>query len=131
MTSESDMTAEPGAQPTITFAIHYVKATSYKEAACHGVIGGPTPSRKVYCAFYSERGPVPRAVEYAVAVPPGSAGFQFNEGEATPSFVDTRQGVVRNLEAGIYLDVEMAEKLATWLTAQVNAIREEGEINVG
>lgn len=110
--------------PTTTLAINYLKAATYKEAACHGTIGGPTPGGKIFLALYAERGPVPRTVEYLVPVPEGAEAVAFNEAEATPSFIDGRQGFVRNLEAGFYLDVDMAERLADWLMIQVHKVRE-------
>jgi hypothetical protein len=53
---------EPPPKPA-KIQFHYIKGPDYREAACHGVIGGPTPAGKVWLAFFSERGPIPRVVE--------------------------------------------------------------------
>ena len=117
----------PAAAEPFKIQFHYIKGPTYRETACHGVIGGPTPQGKVWMALFSERGPLPRMIEYHVtSPPPDAAEISFNEREAgPPNFVESRQGVIRNVEFSAYLDVETAERLAKWLSEQVALLKQE------
>jgi len=42
-----------------TVDINYIKSADFREVACDGVIGGPTPNQKLWVAFYTERLPCP------------------------------------------------------------------------
>jgi hypothetical protein len=41
-----------------TVDINYLKSISFREVACDGVLGGPTPHGKLWLAFYTERLPL-------------------------------------------------------------------------
>ena len=104
---------------------HYIKGPAYHEAACHGIIGGPTPQAKIWMAFFSERHPLPRMVEFHMPQPePGAVVLPFNEREVgAPDFIDTRTGVIRHVEFSAYLDIEIAERMQQWLGEQIALVR--------
>lgn len=113
----------PAAEP-FKLQFHYIKGPSYHESACHGAIGGPTPHGKIWMALFAERHPLPRMVEYQLPQPePGASAVQFDESGAKPSFIETRTGVIRHVEFSAYLDVEAAERLRDWLSAQINQMK--------
>lgn len=102
---------EKGA-PFVT--INYIKSGAFREATCDGVIGGPTPNGNLWIAFFTERFPLPRMVRHKLK-PSGSEGAFTLDEESPPELIESREGVVRNVEFGVYMDVESAEKLYAWL----------------
>jgi hypothetical protein len=99
----------------VKLQFHYLKSTGYRETACHGVIGGVTPQKKIWMAFFAERGPIPRVVEFEIEAPEGEASVAFNEAAAKPSHVESRAGIVREVEFSAYLDLDTATRLQAWL----------------
>jgi hypothetical protein len=105
-----------------TLQFHYIKSPDYREIACHGVIGNPTPNGKIWVAFFAQRSPIPRVVEYSVI---DGQSVQFNETTAgAPVSVESRRGIVRHVEFTAYLDLEVAENLQKWLGDTIAKIRE-------
>lgn len=115
--------AEP-AQPTVD--INYIKSRDFREIGCDGVIGGPTPTSKLWLAFFTERLPLPRIVRYNL-VQSGQEG-EFSVDPAQPGApVEAREGVVRNVEFGVYLSIESAEQLRDWLGRNIDALKGEAK----
>ena len=69
--------------------------------------------------MFSERGAIPRTIEYEVDVTDSGQAVGFDEREATASFVDTRSGIVRSVEVGAFLSVDVAERLHQWLGEKI------------
>jgi hypothetical protein len=113
--------AKEGGAPTVKLQFHYIKGPTYREEACHGVIGGHTPQGGMWVSFYTERYPIPRITEYDVAGKPGEA-VAFNEQDSTPSNVETRQGVIRHVETTIYMETEVAKRIHAWLGKHIDAL---------
>lgn len=107
-----------GKQPP-AFHIHYIKTSNYREIACDGVVGGVTPrARKIWMGFYSERSPIPRTVFHQTA--PGAAPNEWVVDESKPPFrVESREGLIRNIEVATYIDLETAKRLVEWLQKRV------------
>ena len=101
------------------FPINYIKVGGYREASCDGAIGGPTSQAKLWVGFYSERQPIPRVVAYSAKRNPDDPATVDVDEKAKPVFVESRQGLVRNVEFGIYMSVEVAQKLHDWLGNQI------------
>ena len=105
------MTESTSAAPP--FGIHYIKSAGYREVSCDGVMGGPTPQAKLWMGFYTERFPIPRITYHTLKPEPGGA---FTVDDSTiPVGVETREGVVRNIEVGTYMDLAVAQRLHAWL----------------
>lgn len=111
------MTDEPHVS-TNKVQFHYIKSPSYREVACHGVFGGPTPQGLLWVSLFSERGPIPRIVEYSIEGKPGDV-IEFSEATAAPTHIESRAGVIRHVEISTYLDHETAKKLHHWLGQQI------------
>jgi hypothetical protein len=96
--------------------INYLKTGDFREIACDGVLGGPTPQGKVWLAFYTERFPMPQVVEHLLV-----EGLR--EGELSvggePVVIQSREGIIRNVEFGVYMSVTAAEQLRDWLIDQL------------
>lgn len=107
-----------------TVDINYIKSHDFREVACDGVVGGPTPNGKLWLSFYTERLPLPRVVRYAL-IPGGQAG-EFSVDTSNPGVpLESRGGIVRNVELGLYLSVETAEHLRDWLERHIKEIKGE------
>lgn len=98
------------ANPTID--INYVKSASYREVPCDGALGGITPQKKLWVGFYSERLPLPRLVRHELIPTERQNEFSLDP-NGTP--LESRGGLIRNVEFGIYLSKEAAKQLHEWL----------------
>ena len=78
-------------------------------------MGGLTPRLGVFMSFYSERPPIPQKVTHAV-LPSGTLAQQTDK--------EGKEGVVREVEAGIILDEATATALVVWLKQQLENIKE-------
>jgi hypothetical protein len=108
---------------TAKLQFHYVKGPEYREAACHGVLGGLTPQKKVWMALFSERHAIPRVVEFHIPVPEGQESVAFDEITAKPAHVEQRQGIVRHVELTTYLDLDVAIRVHTWLGQRIDELQ--------
>jgi hypothetical protein len=112
---EKPVTAEP-----YKLQFNYIKGPNYHEVVCSGVFGGPTPQGKMWLAFYAERTPLPRILEYHVPPPsPGKTTIEFDERSKAPDFVEARNGIIRHVECSVYMDLQTAERLQEWLAQTV------------
>lgn len=107
-----------------TVDINYIKSNGFREIACDGVLGGPTPRGKIWLAFFTERLPLPRVVRHELTTT--DVGVQMVDPDKPPTIIDSRAGVVRNVEFGLYLRVETARELYEWLGHHIDAV-ESGE----
>jgi hypothetical protein len=106
---------------------HYIKGPDYRELACHGAIGGITSQRKIWMSLYSERGSIPRLVEFDVEADAGTGTVELNEREAKPSHIEQRGGIIRHVEVTAYLDPEFAQRLHRWLGERLRELGENVE----
>jgi hypothetical protein len=100
---------------------HYIKSPDYREIACHGALGGPTPQKVIWMSLFSERFPIPRVVEYPIGGEPGQE-VMFDEASSNPSRIETRTGVIRHVEVSAYLDIETAKRVHKWLGEQITQL---------
>lgn len=109
------MTEDASSKPPSTIDVHYLKSEGFREVACDGVMGGPTPHGKLWLSFYSERFPLPRVVRQEVRPVEGDRFETSGPG----SVLESRSGMIRNVEFGVYMSVETATQLRDWLTKQI------------
>ena len=112
------------AAKTAKLQFHYIKGSGYREVACHGALGAVTAQKKIWMALFSERGPIPRVVEFEIAAPEGAEAVEFNETASTPTHVEGRQGIVRHVEFSAYMDLDVATRLHTWLGQRLAELQE-------
>ena len=102
--------------PNATVRFHYIKSNFFRVVLADGAWGGVTPSGRIQIVFYNDRHPIPRVMTHKI--------------EATKigaELVEERQskdGIVRECEVAVTLDVAVAEVLVEWLSAQVKLRRE-------
>lgn len=113
--------AQPASQ---TVDINYIKSRDFREVACDGVLGGPTPNSKLWLAFFTERLPLPRIVRYNITKSDGEDVYVIDPNNPGAP-IETREGIIRNVEFGLYLSLETAEALQGWLTKNIEALKGE------
>lgn len=90
----------------------YLKSALFRVIHADGVVGGLTPRLDVHMDFWSERFPIPKQVVHALT----SEGTL---GEEIRSERTTCEAIVREVEAGVVLDLETAKALRDWLTERI------------
>lgn len=102
---------------------HYIKSGFFRVMHVDGAIGGPTPRGQIHMALFSERNPIPLVVTQTV------------EADGTvkpePSELVVRDGLVREVEADIVLNVDTARSLAKWLSDNADLIELGPEVRHG
>lgn len=115
-------TDENGALPK-TLAINYIKTEQYREASCDGALGGVTSKNKIWMALYSERYPLPRVVVYKTEPSPDDPKtVSIDESTSAPIAVESKEGLIRNVEFGAYMNLEVAIALHKWLGQRIDQL---------
>jgi len=94
--------------------IHYQKNSSYREIHVDGCIGGITPRSLININFYAERFPIPKEEEFAITDNKidFSNKFRINK--------DGKEGLIREVECGVYMDIKTATSLMNWLKLKID-----------
>jgi hypothetical protein len=95
--------------------LHYIKTGSYRSYHVDGVFGGVTPNRKLYIEFFIQRQVTPKVVEHKVN-DDGTVGEEIRR--------ESKKGLVREIEAGIVMDIEIAKSLKEWLDEKIKKVEE-------
>ncbi|EKT3958620.1 hypothetical protein AAIP55_002392 [Flavobacterium psychrophilum] len=88
--------------------IYYEKNPSYRTIHSDGVIGGLTPKNMVNLNFYSTRNTIPKSINHSI----NSFGKLEKEGTRSE---DSKTGIIREIETGIYISKETAEEMFEFL----------------
>jgi hypothetical protein len=103
---------------------HYLKSNAFRSIHADGVFGGVTPRLTIAATFFNERNPLPDQTVHEVKED-GTLGDEI-KGERI-----VRDGIVRELEANIIMDVAFAKVLVDWLSQKIsfieNAMKEAQE----
>ncbi len=91
---------------------HHIKSNYFRVIHADGAIGGFTPRGQIFFNLYSERPPVPEITVHAVQN--GQLGKEITEGRPPLS-----AGILRELEVGVIMDVNVAKALVTWLNERI------------
>lgn len=110
--------------PAPTIDVNYIKSAQYREVSCDGAVGGPTPGNKLWVGFYTERLPIPRVVQHTLKSSGSSGEFQIDT-DVPPVPLDSRSGIIRNMEFGLYLTQDTAAELHAWLGRHLAGLRGE------
>lgn len=103
----TDQNADGKPAPRAVF--HYIKCGDFRTIHVDGAIGSLTPSGHVHCAIYSERPAIPKVVSYEL----DSEGGLIEEAK---SVVESKTGFVRELQADLVLEPDVARALAKWFS---------------
>lgn len=94
---------------------HYIKSNFFRVIHVDGVFGGVTPSADIFLALFSQRPPLPKMTVQAV-LPDG------NLGEEIMTERDSKEGIVREAEIGVNLDLAAAKALHVWLGERIELL---------
>jgi hypothetical protein len=106
--------ADTGTQPK-KIRFHYLKNSAFRTIHADGVFGGVTPRLLIAATFFNERHPLPDQTVQVIS----------DEGVLGDEVVEeriVRDGLVRELEANIVMDVALAKTLVKWLTDKIEFI---------
>jgi hypothetical protein len=92
--------------------IEYKKSNSFRVIHADGVYGGTSPRLQLFVAFYSERFPIPQVLTYETS----ESGAPVQE---IVTERESKEGVFREVEVGVMLDINAAKGFAAWLNEQV------------
>jgi hypothetical protein len=107
--------------PVVRF--HYLKSSAYRVIHADGIIGGQTPSGFLQFSFYTERLPIPTMIEHAVT---DLGGDIKRLGQETRR--EGKQGIVRDVEVGVIMTVDMAKQLRGWLDDKISKFTAADEV---
>ena len=93
----------------------FIKSPQFREILATGAFGGITPKGLIHVAFYNERAPIPQEMVMAVH-PDGRLGDEVI-GERKE-----KKDIVRNVEAGIYMDLGTARDFRKWLDEKIQTL---------
>jgi len=89
---------------------HYIKTQAYRSYFADGFIGGLSPGGKLYIEFFLQRAVTPRSIEYAIDER-GLMGEEMGR--------EGKEGMVRQIESGLMLDIDVARALQSWLKQKI------------
>jgi hypothetical protein len=102
---------------TSVVRFHYMKSNAFRVIHADGVLGGPTPSGLIHLSFFSERFPIPTVIEHAIT---DAGGGRRELGKEIAK--EGKDGVVREVEVGVMMSLEMAKQLRSWLSNHIQQI---------
>ena len=104
-------------RPGSEIRFHYLKSPSFRVVHCDGAIGSLSPQGYIAAAIFSERIPIPQQTVQIIDAN-GAIGAE-NLGRRVQ-----REGIVREVEVELIMNISTAENLAQWLLKHVEAIKE-------
>lgn len=102
--------------------IHNKISPIYRELHIDGAHGGLTPKGMLNLSFYAERHAIPKSTEYAL-------NDNFTLGEVIANSDDSKKGIVREYEFGVYMDIKSAEELRNFLDLQIQQFRKAQQLH--
>ena len=94
---------------------HYIKSSFFRVIHCTGFFGGVTPNLEIHMSVYNERNPIPQTT-VSVVNPEGKLGEELLERRVA------RDGIVREVEADITLNLGAAKALRSWLDGKISEL---------
>ena len=101
-------------QDTVKFI--YQKNPLYKTYTAEGVVGGITPKGKIFFDLFNEKFPFPKSALHEISQE-GTLGKEVSR--------DSEEAIIREVECGIYLDIDVAIVLSDWLNIKINEFKEK------
>ena len=103
------------ADPSTKLRFHYIKSNGFRVVHMDGAHGGITPRGTIFAAIYSERAPIPEMTVHTISA----------EGTISEENRDERkakEGMVREVEIGLMMDLSAAQSLHQWLGEKIKTL---------
>ena len=107
--------------PPKNIEFHYIKSNGFRVVHADGVWGGATPRGYITMSFYSERFPIPRGITHELKPPE-----QHTLGKEIARNI--KEGLVREVEVEVMIDLEMAQSLIPWLKEKIDILEALDEV---
>lgn len=104
--------------------IEYQKSHAFRVIHADGAYGGTSPRLQLFVAFYNERFPIPKVLTYETTASGGPVRELTDERES-------KEGVVREIEVGVLMDLAAAKGFLAWLTDEVSKLEKRREQVLG
>ena len=91
--------------------IHNKVSSNFREVHVDGAFGGITPQGLMNLSFYAERFPIPKSSNFKVEN--NKIGTLISNSE------DSKKGILREYEFGIYMTAEVAKSLIILLSGKI------------
>lgn len=99
-------------KPHNRLRIEFTKSNQFRVIHPDGAFGGTTPRLQLFIDFYTERFPIPKVLVLETS----SNGTPGNEVMAER---ESKEGIIRESEIGIVLDLPVAKVFAEWLNEKI------------
>jgi hypothetical protein len=86
--------------------------SSFREIHVDGALGGITPRGYINVNFFAERFPIPKSTEFNVVE-------NKKIGEKLGDSIDSKTGIIREYEFGIYMNIETAKNISNFLQDKI------------
>lgn len=90
-------------------------SNSFRELHFDGAYGGITPKGQFNINFYAERLSIPKSSDFNI---------EENRLVKVSDSEDSKQGIIREFETGIYMTLETAMEIHKWLGEQLSKFEE-------
>lgn len=110
---------EPKVSPNVGDIVkfHYIKGNFYRAIHVDGAYGGLTPRGTIALSCFNERRPLP--VQTGNKLVHGR-DENLTLGPETDDALISKDGIIREIDATLYVTVEVARDIAYWLLNQVS-----------
>lgn len=98
---------------------HYIKSNYFRVIYAEGAYGGINPRGNITFSFYNERNAIPQVSE--VSVKADEKGIL--KSTSDEKVIATRNGVVRELEVEISMNLETAISFHDWLGQRIEMLK--------
>jgi hypothetical protein len=92
---------------------YYEKGNFFRVIHVDGAVGGLTPTLDVFLSIYNQRAPIPQ-VSVQKVMPNGQLGDEVVEDR------QQKDGVFREVEVGLVMNLNVARALQQWLTEKID-----------
>jgi len=100
------------ASPTEKVVFNYIKSNFFRVIHVDGIIGGPGPRSSISVNFFSERLPIPTRQAFTL-------NSERTLGDEIQTERRARSGIVREVEAGVVMDLSTAKMFLHWLAERI------------
>ena len=98
-----------------TVPFHYIKSTQFRVIHTDGVVGSVAPSGLIFVGFYSERSAIPQMMVHEITDAGQVGAERLNERVS-------KTGIVREVEVGSTMSIEVAKAFITWLQEKIDLV---------
>jgi len=114
MTEKAEPKGNGEHEPRVVF--DYIKSQHFRVIHADGAAGSITATGHIHMAIYSERLAIPQRMAFKV-----TAGGRL--GALIPSETIAREGMVREVEVGVMMNLQTAEALQEWLAKRIEELK--------